>query len=191
MLSQALIFLITTLAGLFTLALLLRFMLQLLRAPARNPLSTFVAALTDFVVRPARRLFPGWWGLDLATLVLAWLVEFLQLWLVLMIRGYEFGPNVGAALVVLSLLAVIQVARLAVYIVMVAVILQAILSWVSPYNDLNPLLASLTRPFVRPFRRFIPPVGNVDLSPLFVLIVCQLVLIVPLTWAEAVVTKML
>jgi YggT family protein len=189
--GQALVFLVTTIGGLFTLALLLRFMLQLLRAPARNPLSQFVVALTDFAVRPARRVFPGWWGLDFASLVLAWLVELAQIWIVLQIKGYELGPEVGIALVALALLALIQVLRVAVYIVMVAVILQAILSWVSPYNDLTPLLASLTRPFVRPFRKLVPPIGNVDLSPLFVLIVCQLLLIVPLTWAEGAVTRLL
>ena len=73
MLAQAAIFLITTIGGLFTLALLLRFVLQILRAPARNQLSEFLAVVTDFVVRPARRLIPGLWGIDLATLTLAWL----------------------------------------------------------------------------------------------------------------------
>src|SRR5688572_6613904 len=99
MISQALIFLVTTIGGLFTLALMLRFMLQAVRAPGRNQLSQFVAALTDFAVRPLRRVIPGWWGLDLATLALAWLVEVVQIWLTLQLKGYEFGPAVGAALV--------------------------------------------------------------------------------------------
>ena len=73
MFAQAAIFLITTIGGLFTLALLLRFVLQILRAPARNQLSEFLAVVTDFVVRPARRVIPGLWGIDLATLTLAWL----------------------------------------------------------------------------------------------------------------------
>ena len=191
MLGQALIFLITTVGGLFTLALLLRFMLQLLRAPARNQLSDFVAALTNFAVLPMRRVIPGWWGLDLATLVLAWLVEVLQTWLVLKLKGYELGSAVGTALAALALLGVIQVARLAVYIVMAAIILQAVLSWISPYSPLAPLLTSVTRPFLRPFQRLVPPVANVDLSPLFVLIVCQLLLIVPLAWLEATVSRLL
>ncbi len=188
MLTQALIFLITTLGGLFTLALLLRFMLQALRAPARNQLSEFLAALTDFAVRPTRRIVPGWWGLDLATLVLAWLVELLQIWLTLQLKGYEFGSAVGSAVVALVLLAAIQIARLAVYIVMGAVILQAVLSWI---NRHSPLLASVTRPFLRPFQKRVPPVANVDLSPIFVLIACQLILIVPLAWLEAAVGRLL
>ena len=73
MLVQTLIFLVTTLGDLFVLALLMRFLLQWARAPARNQLSLFLAAITDFAVRPARRVIPGWWGLDFATLVLAWI----------------------------------------------------------------------------------------------------------------------
>ena len=191
MLSQTLIFLITTVGDLFALALLLRFMLQLLRAPARNQLSEFVAALTDFAVRPARRVIPGMWGLDLATLALAWLTEAAQIWLVLQFKGYELGSAVGVALIALAALAAIQIVRLAVYVVMFAVVLQAVLSWVNPYSPLAPLLASVTRPFLRPFQKLVPPIANVDLSPLFVLIICQLVLTVPLAWLDALIGRML
>ena len=191
MLSQALIFLIATLGGLFALALLLRFMLQLLRAPARNRLSEFVAALTDFAVRPARRVIPGWWGIDLATLALAWLTEVIQIWLVLKLKGYELGSAVGIALVALSALAAIQIAKLALYVVMVAVVMQAVLSWINPYNPLAPLLTSVTRPFLRPFQKFIPLVANVDLSPLAVLLVCQLLLTVPLASLEGAISRLL
>jgi YggT family protein len=184
MFSQAAIFLITTIGGLFALALLLRFLLQLLRAPARNPLSEFVAALTDFAVRPARRVIPGLRGLDLATLTLAWLTEVVQIWLVLQLKGYELGSAVGIALVAIAAIAAIDIAKLAIYIVMVAVVLQAVLSWVNPYSPLAPLLASVTRPFLRPFQKRVPPIANVDLSPLFVLIGCQLLLTVPLLWLE-------
>lgn len=185
MFSQAAIFLITTIGGLFTLALLLRFMLQWLRAPARNPLSEFVAALTNFAVLPARRVIPGLWGLDLATLMLAWLAEAAQLWLVLQFKGYEVGPAVGVALVALATLAAIELARIAIYVVMTAIVLQAILSWVNPHSPLAPLLTTVTRPLLRPIQKRVPPIANVDLSPLFVLIVCQLLLTVPLAWLDA------
>ena len=191
MLSQTLIFLITTSGDLFALALLLRFMLQLLRAPARNQLSEFVAAITDFAVRPARRVIPGLRGVDLATLTLAWLTEAAQIWLVLQLKGYELGSAVGIALIALAALAATQIARLAVYVVMIAVVLQAVLSWVNPYSPLAPLLASVTRPFLRPFQKLVPPIANVDLSPLFVLIICQLVLTVPVAWLDALVGRML
>jgi YggT family protein len=191
MLAQTLIFLITTLGDFFVLALLLRFILQWVRAPARNQLAEFLAALTNFIVSPARRVIPGWWGLDLATLVLAWLVAVLQLWLVLQIKGYELGSAVGVALLVIGALALLEIARLAVYVIMVAVILQAVLSWVNPYSPLGPLLTSVTRPFLRPFQKRVPMIANVDLSPLFVLIVCQLLLAVPLVWLEAAIRRLL
>jgi YggT family protein len=183
-LTQAAIFLVTTIGGLFSIALLLRFMLQWLRAPARNPLSEFLAALTNFVVLPARRVIPGLWGLDLASFVLAWLVEAAQLWLVLQIKGYELGSAVGAALVALAVLAAIELLRIAIYVVLAAVVLQAILSWVNPYSPLAPLLTIVTRPFLRPIQKLVPPIANVDLSPLFVLIICQLLLTVPVAWLE-------
>ena len=191
MLSQMFIFLIVTLGDLFALALLLRFMLQLLRAPARNPFFQFVAALTDFVVRPARRVIPGWRGLDLATLVLAWLTEMVQFWIVLQLRGNDAGTAAGIALIALAALAAVQIVRLTIYVVMVAVVVQAVLSWVNPYNPLTPLLASVTRPFLRPFQKWVPTIANVDLSPLFVLIICQLLLTVPLTWLDALIRRML
>jgi YggT family protein len=81
-------------------------------------------------------------------------------------------------------IAALRLMRLTVYIVMVAVIAQAILSWISPYHQLAPLLNSMTAPFLRRFQRIIPPIGNVDLSPLFVIIVCQLVLMLPIAWLE-------
>jgi YggT family protein len=191
MLMQALIYVITTLGGLFSLALLLRFLLQVLRAPARNQLSGFVAALTNFVVLPARRVIPGLWGLDLATLALAWLTELLQIWLVLAIKGYEPGPAVGITLIALGALAAVQLLKLAVYIAMVAIVLQAVLSWVNPYSPMAPLLTGVTRPLLRPFQRFIPLVANVDLSPLAALFVCQLLLIVPFAWMESALSRFL
>ncbi|MEK7231366.1 MAG: YggT family protein [Pseudomonadota bacterium] len=192
MLTLALIFLIVTLGDLFALALLLRFMLQLLRAPARNPFSQFVAALTDFVVRPARRVIPGLGGLDLATLALAWLTEMAQFWIVLQLKGYVPRSATGIALTAVAALAAIQIVRLVVYVVMVAVVVQAVLSWVNnPYSPLAPLLASVTRPFLRPFQKMMPTIANVDLSPLFVLILCQLLLTVPLTWLDALIRRVL
>jgi YggT family protein len=191
MLPQALIFIISTIGGLFALALLLRFLLQCLRAPARNQLAVFLAALTDFVVRPARRVIPGLWGLDLATLLLAWLTEVIQIWLVLAVKGYEPGSAVGVGLAALAALGAVQLATLTVYILMAAFIMQAVLSWIAPHSPLAPLLTNVTRPLLRPIQRVIPLVANVDLAPLVALIICQLILIVPLAWMEAALSRML
>lgn len=177
MLNQALIFLLNTLLGFFSLALLLRFYLQLLRAPFRNPLSQFLAAVTDFMVRPARRLIPGLWGMDLATLLLAWLAQLILLAGVYALKGYNFSSVTGIAVAALGLLALVEIIQLTLYIILVAVIVQALLSWFSPHSPTAPMLDSFTRPFLGVFRKRIPPIGNVDLSPLFVLIVIQLLLL--------------
>ena len=191
MLATALIFLIETAAGLFTVALLLRFLLQWARAAQRNPISDFLNALTNFAVLPARRIVPGLWGLDLSSLVLAWLTQLIELFIVLQLRGFSFGPAAGQAIVALVLLAAVMVVRLLLYIVIVVVIVQAVLSWINPYSPIAPLLNALTRPLLRPFQRRIPPLANVDLSPLFVIIVCQLLLILPVAYAEGALTAML
>jgi YggT family protein len=190
MLIQALQFLIETAFGLFSLSLLLRFVLQAVRAPSRNPLSAFLIALTDWAVRPTRRFIPGLWGLDLSTLVLAWATEWAMLLLVFLLRGNSMESAPLLVLVVFALLAAVQVLKLAVYVVMVATVIQALLSWVAPGSPVAPLLDALTRPFLRVFRRRIPPVGNVDLSPLFVLVGCQLMLMLPVAWLESSVSRL-
>ncbi len=178
MLSQILIFLLDTVLGLFSLALLLRFFMQLLRAPYRNPLSPFLVAITDFIVRPARRVIPGFSGMDLSTLFLAWLTQCVLLTGVHVLQGYTFSSTIGVAIIGLALLALIEITKISLYIVLVAVIMQAVLSWFNPHTPLAPLLDSFTRPFLGIFRRRIPPIGNVDLSPLFVLVTIQLLLFV-------------
>ncbi len=190
MLSGALIFLVNTAFGLFTVALLLRFYLQWVRAPHRNPLSEFLAALTDFMVRPTRRFIPGLWGLDLATLLLAWLVQVVEVLIVHHLRGYQLAPQAGLALAAILLMAAVLIIKLLLYIVMFTVLVQAVLTWVSPHSPVMPLLNTMARPFLRVFQRLIPPVGNVDLSPLFVMIVCQLLLMVPVALLEGAVARL-
>lgn len=191
MISGALIFLVETAFGLFVVALLLRFYLQWAQAPYRNPLSAFLQALTDFMVRPARRVVPGLWGLDIATLSLAWLLQLVEIVVVLQLRGYQMGPEAGLAIVGLLLLALVALVRIGLYIVIAAVIAQVVLSWMGTYSPLSPLVNSMTRPFLRVFQRRIPPIGNVDLSPLFLLVAIQLLLMLPVAWAEASLLRLL
>ncbi|MBX9632463.1 MAG: YggT family protein [Burkholderiales bacterium] len=191
MFSNAIVFLLQTFLGLFSIALLLRFYLQLVRAPARNPVSQFLAALTDFAVRPARRVIPGLWGIDLSTLVLAWLVELLLLVAVLFVVGQSLGAEVGLSAIGLVLLAGVNVLRASLYILMGALIVQAVLSWVAPHSPIAPVVNTLTRPLLRPIQRRIPPVGAVDLSPLFAIVACQLALMLPLAWLDSLVRTLL
>lgn len=191
MFTDALIFLVNTAFGLFVVALLLRFYLQWARAPYRNPLSEFLHALTDFMVRPARRLIPGLWGLDLASLTLAWLLQFVEMIVVLMIRGQLLGPAAETLLAVAALMSLVMLLKAGLYIIIVAVVAQVACSWFAPASPMMPLLNSMTRPFLRVFQRRIPPIGNFDLSPLFLLVVIQLLLMLPVRWLEVTVDQLL
>ena len=191
MLGNALIFIAQVVFSLLTLTLLLRFYLQWVRAPYRNPLADFVNALTDFMVLPARRVLPGLWGIDLPTLLLAWLMQLLEWLIVLQVRGFRFGAEVGLALVGIAAVAAVAVAQMLVYIVLFSTLLQALLSWINPGSPIAPLLDAMTRPFLRMFRRRIPPIGNVDLSPLFLMVACQLLLMLPIAWLEGAALRLL
>lgn len=172
MLGQIASFLVNTVVTLFVFLLLLRFHFQWLRAPFRNPFGEFVLGTTSWMVLPARRVVPGLRGLDLATLLLAWLVQALGIWLQYSIRGAE------PALVALFAAAALDLLRYSLYILMGAVIIEVVFSWMNPYTPAAPVLAALTRPFLRPLRRFVPPIGNVDLTPLVLVVVLQVILIV-------------
>lgn len=190
MMTQALQFLLETILGLFVLAVLLRFYLQWVRAPFSNPFSQFIAALTDFAVKPLRRIIPGLFGLDLASLLLAWLVEYVLL-LALFWLGGLFALNADPAVfIAIGFLATLKLVRVSIYILLGAVFVQAILSWTNPHTPLAPLLHRLTEPFLRPLRRIVPPLANVDLSPLILFIICELLLMVPLLWLENVAMRL-
>ena len=109
-----------------------------------------------------------------STLVLAWLTELVLLSALSLLSGR--GAGVLTALPLLGLVAVVEVVKLSIYILMVAVFAQVVLSWVAPYSPAMPVLNSVTRPFLLVFSKRIPPVGNVDLSPIFVIVTCQLAL---------------
>jgi YggT family protein len=182
MIAQALAFLVDTLGTLLIAALLLRFWLQVARAPFNNPLSGLLASVTDWGVKPLRRVVPGLWGLDLATLVLAWLVAWalnivlslIEPRLVLDVAGAG-APGVGIGLAAIA--ALVQLVRLFIYMLIAALIVLMLLSWVNPHSPLGPLLEVLLRPFLRPIRSRLKPVSGFDLSPLVLLILCQLALI--------------
>ncbi|APV49037.1 osmotic-shock protein [Betaproteobacteria bacterium GR16-43] len=183
MLITALAFVVDAIFHIFILAALVRFWMQALRAPARNPIAQFTMALTDFAVKPLRRVIPGLWGLDLASLLVAWAGEFLLQVVLLLLFGAQLTDNPGALTPALFL-ALVKLVRLSVYIVMGAVFIQALLSWVNPYHPVAPFFDALTRPFLKPFRKVVPNIGGVDITPVLVLIACQLVIMLPVTWLE-------
>ena len=183
MLAQALRYVLEVVFDLFVLAVLTRFYAQALRAPFRNPIANFVVALTDFAVKPMRRIIPSAMGLDLASFLVAWiaqsvmLVAFFALFSVGLLAMLEFWPTI-------VLLALVKILKLSIYLLMGVVFIQALLSWISPYHPIRPFFDALTRPFLRPFQRMVPLVGGVDLSPLILLVLLQVVLIAPMAWLE-------
>jgi YggT family protein len=191
MIAQAIALVLTAVFDLFILAALVRFWLQVFRAPSRNPIAQFSMALTDFAVKPLRRVIPGLFRLDIASLLFAWVLEFLlQLCLTLL-----FGPgspidNPGA-LPVLVFLSFVVLIRLSIYIFMAAIIIQAVLSWVATHHPVMPFFDALTRPFLRPVQKVIPLIGGIDISPLFVFLFFQLVLLLVVSWLELQSARML
>lgn len=184
MLNQAVIFLLDTIVTAFLAVLLLRFYLQLLRVPYGNPLSEFAVTLTNFLVRPLRRAIPGLWGLDLATLAAAWLVQ----WLLLMaIEGLAGVPLLRGNVVMylgFAFWALVELLRMSLYLLMLVQVLLFVVSLVNPYSPFMGVLTSLSGPFTRLVRRVVPPIANVDLSPMVIVIICQLLLMLPVVWLE-------
>lgn len=184
MLNQAAQFVLETVLSLFLFAVLLRFYLQLMRAPFRHPFSQFIAAMTNFAVLPLRRIIPGLWGIDLASLFLAWLMQLVLLLGLAWLSGFPFLVAGFPAYLAFAFLAAVKLVRLSLYLLMGAVFVQAIMSWINPHNPLAPVIDTLTRPFLRLAQRVIPPIAGVDLSPLVIFFVCQLLLILPVAWLE-------
>jgi len=183
MFQQAIQFVLDAIFSLFILAALVRFWMQALRAPARNPIAQFTIALTDWAVRPLRRVIPGLFALDIASLVVAWLGEFILQVLLLLVAGVSPLEN-PAVLSVLLFIAFVKMIRLSIYVFMGAIIIQAVLSWVNPYHPVAPFFDALTRPFLKPVQKAVPPIGGVDITPVLVLIFFQLLLMLPVTWLE-------
>jgi len=176
MMVQAGIFLLDAVTGFLTTALLLRFYMQAFRVSFNNPIGTFIVQLTNWLVKPLRRILPGLYGLDLASLLPAY---FLQLILLLAIYASHIGVGeipLESFFALLLWQGALATLRLSLYILIAALILQAVLSWVNPYSALGQPVAQLTRPFLRPIQRLVPLIGNIDLSPLIALLLAQVVL---------------
>ena len=170
--TEASILIVEVVFGLYILTVLLRFLFQIVRADFYNPISQFLVALTNPLLKPLRRIIPGLFGIDIASLVLLLTLKCLELLLISWLIGH--APD----LLPLLLAAVLSLAQLTINVYFYAVLLRVILSWFMPYgmrhNPAGDLLASLTEPLMRPARRLIPAVGGLDLSPIVVLVGLQL-----------------
>ena len=173
MLSGIITFLVGALADFFSFLLLLRFFMQIARVSFSGPLGEFVLILTNGVVRPLRRVIPGVMGLDWASLVPAWLIQS-----AVVLLGFVLAPSAPEAALWLSLgLGAVAVVVLSVWVLMIALIAQALMSWINPYSPFAPTMNQITRPFLRPVQRLLPPIGGkIDLSPLVVILLLQVLL---------------
>ena len=173
-LSNAGVFLIKTLFGLYEVLILLRLLMQYARADFYNPFAQIVVKATNPPLRPLRRIIPGLAGIDMASVVLLLLVIILE-WLLLGVVLHLPLPNpVG-----LLLLAAVEGLRLLIHVYLFSILILVILSWVNPggYNPAASLLGQITAPVMRPARRLLPPMGGLDLSPMLVLFVLYLIIL--------------
>ncbi len=168
--NHAGVFLVQTVFGLYILAVMLRFLFQWVRADFYNPLVQFLVKITNPPLVPLRRFIPGIMGLDMAAVVLMLGLKMLEYFLVLGLVSRS--PGLGALLV----LSVADILSLLINVFFWAIIIQAILSWVSPdpRHPLVGLLHRLNEPLLAPARRVLPPMSGLDLSPILVLIALQL-----------------
>ncbi|MBL79682.1 MAG: osmotic-shock protein [Nitrosomonadaceae bacterium] len=178
MLDQILIFILNTILGLLSLALLLRFYMQLINIPYSNPVSHFLVTITDFIVRPTSKFIPKFKGINLSTFLLAWLTQFILIVGIYKLQSNDLNSDISTITIALMLLAFVEIIKTTLHILMIVIIGQAILSWISPHNPISTLLYNFTRPFLKIFSERIPPIGNIDLSPLFVLIIIQFILMI-------------
>ena len=172
-LNTAAIYILQTLGSLYLLIVLLRFILQLVRADFYNPLSQFIVRATKPLLNPLRRIIPGFGGIDLASLVQAILIQLVLMILILMLMGY----GVGGFIMQLLIWSIIAVTSLFLKVFFFALIISVILSWVAPgsYNPGAQLVNQICEPLLMPFRKLLPNLGGLDLSPIFAFLALKLI----------------
>ena len=176
MLTNLLLLILEAVSGFFVILLLMRFYMQWLRVTFRNQLGRFVVATTDWIVQPARRFIPGVFGLDLPSLFAALALHGSYLAIAFWLKHFSFGAHAGIAVMVVLAIAAVELVRFSAYLLIGAVLIAAVLSWVNPHAPLAPFFNNLSRPFLKPIQRVLPPIANVDLSPLVLLLALQIFL---------------
>ena len=175
MLNNAILFLLKTLLDLLTIAFLLRFYFQLTKVSFQTQAAQLIVSLTNFAVKPTRRIVPSIGRLDLSTLLLAYSTQVVLSLLSFWLKGFPFLIVGSQIWLVILGIAALSIASMSLTIFLYAVLIQAILSWVNPYTPIAPVLSNLTNPVLNWLRRYIPTAGDVDLTPLVFIIAAQLV----------------
>ena len=165
------IYLVQTFFGFYTILVLLRFLLQLVRADFYNPISQFAVKATSPILNPMRRVIPGWGGVDVSSLLLILALQVIQLVAIILMLGYPI-PNAG----LIVAWSAVGILGLLLNFFFWAIIIQVVLSWVAPQSN-NPvvgLLYQITEPIMAPARKLLPPMGGMDFSPIITFMLIQL-----------------
>lgn len=168
--SQIAVLLISTLGTLYLTIIMLRFLFQVVRADFYNPFSQFIVKATNPLVMPLRKIIPGVGGFDIASLVLALLFH----WLVIQLMAFAYGAGIlnPANALIWSFIGLIS---LTLNIFFVALLVMIIASWIAPmsHNPILVLIHQLVEPAMAPFRKIIPPLGGLDITPIFAFLAIQ------------------
>lgn len=172
--GQVIVLIVNSLGHLVILALLLRFLLQASRADFYNPVSQALVKVTAPVLNPLRRIIPAWRNFDIATLLLAWVLSTLATALMLVILNIDFAES-GVGISTLLSWSFVGLISYVLKIYFWGLLISVIVSWVAPYSG-NPallLIQQILEPLQRLFRKVIPPMGGLDLSPIFIFLGIQ------------------
>jgi YggT family protein len=170
-------FLLNTIFTLFGAALLLRAWMQVVRMPPYNPVSNAVMQATNWLVLPLRKILPTAKTIDWASIVAAFLAALVFMILMVLLAGVD-PAGLPVLLPTLLAVAVITVIKWALNLIIWMTILMALLSWLNPQSPAMPLLYQLTAPFLEPLRRVLPRMGGIDLSPILLFVIVQVLLMV-------------
>jgi YggT family protein len=175
-LTQVVLLIANTCCNLLIVLLLMRFFMQWFRVPFSGPIGGFILHLTNWLILPLRRVVPAVRCFDTASLLAAYLVQVaLQALVVSLVSAHTlFDAGMVARIAVSGLLILI---RLGVYLFIVLLIAQALLSWFNPHAPLNDFVGRMTAPILRPLRRIVPSISGIDLTPLIAILMAQIVLI--------------
>jgi YggT family protein len=168
------VFLVSTLFSLYASAIILRFLLGYARADFYNPLSQFLVKITNPVLVPARRFVPSIGKLDTSAVAVAYVL--------IVIKGVLLNAMIGLNLGIVSLLfkSVGELMTSVIWVYIIGLIIMAVISWIGSAqgNPVLPLINSLTAPLLAPVRKYIPPVGMMDLSPMAVMLGLYILMII-------------
>jgi YggT family protein len=160
--------LISVVFGLYIFMLLLRLIFQILRADFYNPMSQAIVKITNPPLLPLRKIIPGLWGIDMASVLLIIVLQVAEIWLLLWLKGH------AVPVVALVLISVGYLLKSVLWIFLGAIFIRILLSWITPYgagqNPVVGLVYSVSEPLLRPARRLLPQMGGLDLSPMLVVV---------------------